>query len=224
MKGMIKMIEKYIEELRPYVIELFGKDSSGHDITHLERTKEVALYISKREGGDEIIVGISSFLHDVHRIMQNETGSYVSPKNSLPKVREILSHVDLTEEQKEKICFAIEHHEEYNWNETNVTDINALILQDADNMDAIGAIGLGRVFVYGGAHNRPMYEDVPLNTNDDYVEEKGDDESSIHHCYHKLFKLADNMNTKTGKEMAQKRVEFMKMFVKEFLDEWNFKC
>jgi len=219
------MLENYIEKLKPYVIELFGKDSSGHDITHLERTKEIALYIQSKEWGDRIIIGISAFLHDIHRIMQNETGKFVSPKDSLPKVKEILSHIDLTNEQVDEICYAIEHHEEYNWNGNNVTNINALILQDADNMDAIGAIGIGRAFCYGGAHKINMYNaDVPLNTNDDYAEALGDDETTIHHFYHKLFKLADNMNTKTGKEIAEKRIEFMKEFAKEFLDEWNFKA
>ncbi len=218
------MLEKYIEELKPYVIQLFGKDSSGHDISHLKRTMHLALYLSSKENGDEIIVGIAAFLHDIHRIMQNEVGKFVSPKDSIPKVQEILSHINLTDEQKEKICYAIEHHEDYNWNGNNVDDINSLILQDADNMDAIGAIGIGRAFVYGGAHKIDMYdESIPLNVNSDYQEETGDNESTIHHFYHKLFKLANNMNTKTGKEIAEERVEFMKLFVKQFLDEWNFK-
>ena len=154
--------------------------------------------------------------------MQNETGSFVSPKDSLTKVKEILSHIDLTEEQVDKICYCIEYHEEYNWNGNNVDDINALILQDADNLDAIGAIGIGRTFAYSGAKNRPMYDkNIPLNEENDYDEANSGDESTIHHCYHKLFKLGDNMNTNTAKELAKKRVEYMKDFVKEFLDEWN---
>ena len=198
------------------------RDSSGHDISHLIRTMNTALYLQEKEGGDRIIIGIAAFLHDVHRIMQNESGKFVSPKDSLEKVKEILSHIDLTDEQVNKICYAIEQHEEYNWNGKNVDDINTLILQDADNMDAIGAIGIGRTFSYGGSHNVIMYDDkVPLNQNDDYSESNGDDESTIHHFYHKLFKLGDNMNTTTAKNLANRRIEFMKTFVKEFLDEWN---
>lgn len=216
------MLEQYIQQLKPYVLELFSTDSSGHDISHLQRTMNTALYLQEKEGGDRIIIGIASFLHDVHRIMQNETGSFVSPKDSLTKVKEILSHIDLTEEQIDKICYCIEYHEEYNWNGNNVDDINALILQDADNLDAIGAIGIGRTFAYSGARNIVMYsEDVPLNEENNFKEENGDDESTIHHCYHKLFKLGDNMNTNTAKELAKKRVEYMKDFVKTFLDEWN---
>jgi len=89
-------------------------------------------------------------------------------------------------------------------------------------LDAIGAIGIGRTFSYGGSHNVIMYDDkVPLNQNNDYSEANGDDESTIHHFYHKLFKLGDNINTITAKKLANKRTEFMKIFVKEFLDEWN---
>ena len=216
------MLENYIEKLEPYVIDLFKRDSSGHDISHLIRTMNTALYLQEKEGGDRIIIGIAAFLHDIHRIMQNESGKFVSPKDSLEKVKEILSHIDLTDEQVNKICYAIEQHEEYNWNGKNVDDINTLILQDADNMDAIGAIGIGRTFSYGGSHNVIMYDDkVPLNQNDDYSESNGDDESTIHHFYHKLFKLGDNMNTTTAKNLANRRIEFMKTFVKEFLDEWN---
>ena len=216
------MLEEYIEQLKPYVIELFKSDSSGHDISHLIRTMKTALYIQEKEGGDRIIVGISAFLHDIHRIMQNESGKFVSPKDSIPKVKDILSHINLSEEQINKICYCIEYHEEYNWNGKNVEDINTLILQDADNLDAIGAIGIGRTFAYGGSHNVIMYDDsVPLNENNDYSEANGDDPSTIHHFYHKLFKLGNNMNTKTAKELANKRTEFMKDFVKEFLNEWN---
>jgi uncharacterized protein len=180
---------------------------------------ELALKIQSKEGGDRVIIGIAAFLHDVHRIMQSKTGKFVSPKDSLPKVREILSHIDLTDEQIEKICYAIEYHEYYNWNHNNVSDINALILQDADNLDAIGAIGIARAFNYGGAVNIRMYdENIPFNTNSDYAE------TTLHHFYHKLFKLTGNMNTKTGKKIAKKRVDFMKKFTKEFLDEWNYKA
>ncbi len=217
------MLEEYIEKLRPIISELFSKESSGHDIGHLERTMKLALYLQEKEGGDRIIIGISAFLHDIHRIMQKERGVFVAPKDSLDTVKKILSNIELTQEQIDKICYAIEFHENYNWNGENVNDINTLILQDADNLDAIGAIGIGRAFAYGGAHNMKMYDNkIPLNEESDYIEGKND-ASAIHHFYHKLFKLADNMNTKTAKEIGKQRTEFMRNFVQEFLDEWNGK-
>lgn len=215
------MLEEYIEKLKPIILELFSKESSGHDIGHLERTTKMALYLQEKEGGDRLVIGISAFLHDIHRIIQNEKGVFVSPKDSLDMIRNILSNIELTQEQVDKICYSIEFHENYNWNGENVSDINTLILQDADNLDAIGAIGIGRSFAYGGAHNIKMYDDkIPLNEESDYIEGKND-ASTIHHFYHKLFKLADNMNTKTAKEIAKQRTDFMKKFVEEFLNEWN---
>ena len=216
------MLEKYIEQIKPYVYNLFKEDSSGHDISHLIRTMNIAVNLCEKEKGDRLIVGIAAFLHDIHRIMQNETGKFVSPKDSLLKVKEILNNTDLSQEDIDKICYCIEYHEEYNWNGNNVSDINTLILQDADNLDAIGAIGIGRTFSYGGAHKVLMYDEtVPLNIDEDYSESNGDDPSTIHHFYHKLFRLADNMNTDSAKKQAIERTEFMKQFVDEFLKEWE---
>lgn len=218
------MLEEYINKLKPEVLELFKDDSSGHDITHLERTKNIALLLQKFEGGDEIVIGISAFLHDIHRIMQNETGKFVPPKDSLWKVEEILKAVDLNKEQINQIRHAIEYHEVYNWNnpKNRENDINTLILQDADNLDAIGAIGIGRSFNYGGAHNIPMYDDnVSLEIKDNYAEENEHDASTIHHFYHKLLKLGENMNTQKAKELATSRIKIMKQFADEFLSEWN---
>ena len=158
------MLEEYIEELKPVVKKLFKNDSTGHDISHLERVMKLALHIQEIEGGDRTIIGISAFLHDIHRMMQNEIGKIVLPKDSLKNIRNILSNIDLTDEQVNKICYCIEYHEVYNWNGNNVEDINTLILQDADNLDAIGAIGVGRTFSYMAVHNMPMYDDsIPLN-------------------------------------------------------------
>jgi len=218
------MLEDYIAKLKPVVTEYFKDDFTGHDIGHLERTLNNALCICKKEGGDKVIVGIAAFLHDIHRIMQNKEGRFVSPKDSLSTVREILSNIDLTEEQVEKICYCIEFHEEYNWNGNNVSDKNTLILQDADNLDAIGAIGIARTFSFGGANKIKMYDaKEALNENNNYVESMGTNESTIHHFYHKLFKLGDNMNTRTAKHLAVKRIKFMKKFVQTFLNEWNGK-
>ncbi len=216
------MLEDYIKKLRPIIINLFKKESSGHDINHLDRTMKLALYLQKEEGGDRIVIGIAAFLHDIHRIMQNEIGKFVSPKESLETVRKILSNVDLTKEQVDKICYAIEYHELYNWNGENVNDINTLILQDADNLDAIGAIGIARTFSYGGAHNVVMYDDtIPLNESNDFSENNGNDPSTIHHFYHKLFKIGEHMNTETASKLAKEKTDFMRLFVNEFLKEWN---
>jgi uncharacterized protein len=217
-------MEETIKQLEGEVKTLFLNDSSGHDIYHLKRTLNNALTIQKKEGGDKLVIAVSAFLHDIHRIISNETGKFCSPKDSLPKVREILDKTRLTKEQKRKILHCIEFHEEYSFSKEGKTenDIETLILQDADNLDAIGAIGVGRTFSYGGANNITMWIlEKPFNKY--YYDESKTDPSIIHHFYSKLLKLKENMNTKTAKKIAKERHKFMELFLKEFFDEWNGK-
>jgi uncharacterized protein len=217
-------MKEIINMLKEEVKELLHEESSGHDIYHLKRTLNIALTIQEKEGGDRLIVAVSAFLHDLHRIIQKETGKLCSPRDSLPRVKEILDKTNLTEEQKEKVLHCIKYHEEYNFskNGKTVTDIETLILQDADNLEAIGAIGIGRTFSYGGANKIVMW--VPEKPFDretyDCLE---DDPSTIHHFYSKLLKLKDNMNTETAKNMANERHKFMELFLQEFFDEWKGK-
>lgn len=219
------MLEEYIKLLRPEVEEMFKSESSGHDISHLERTMNNALYIQEKEGGNRLVVGVSAFLHDIHRLKQNETGKYCSPVESLPIVKELLGKVKFPNELINDVLNAIEHHETYNWNEDDVkTDkIEALILQDADNLDGVGAMGIARTFAYAGAHKLALYkpeQSLEEALNRKYSEDEDDEESTIHHFYHKLFKLGDFMNTKTARELAKQRTDYMKAFVNQFLNEW----
>jgi len=218
------MLEECIDKLSPIVKELCKKyKTGGHDIDHFNRTMKIALYLQSKEGGDVLIIGISSFLHDIHRLMQTEQSKYITPKDSLDEVIKIIekSKIELTSDQINKILFCIEHHEDYNWNGFNVDDINTLILQDADNLDAIGAIGIGRSFGYAALNNQVFYDDkIPLEKFDGY-EEKLKDVSNIHFLNNKLVKLGDNMNTKTAKLIAKDRVEFIKKFIDEYIKEWN---
>ena len=180
------------------------------------------LLLFKRK--NRLVIAVSAFLHDIHRIIQKETGSFCSPKDSLPKVKEILDKTDLTEEQKEKVLHCIEFHEEYNFSEKGKTveDIETLILQDADNLDSMGAIGIGRTFSYGGVHSVPMWiPEKPFDRSG--YEDSENDISTVHHFHSKLLKLKDNMNTETAKKMANERHKFMELFLQELYDEWEGK-
>ena len=218
------MLEEMIQKLTPILNDMCLKDKTGgHDMDHFIRTMKMALYLQSKEGGDPLIIGIASFLHDIHRLMQGERGEYVSPKDSLNQVIKIFetAQLDLSTEQINHILFCIEHHEDYNWNGNNVSDINTLILQDADNLDAIGAIGIGRSFGYAAIHDQPFYvESIPLEVFQGY-EEKIKDVSNVHFLNNKLIKLGDNMNTGTAKKIAESRVQFVKNFITEYLNEWN---
>lgn len=214
-------INNVIELLRGRVERMFSGESSGHDLDHLNRTKNIALKLQETEGGDRFVIGIASYLHDIHRIIEKESGEYCSPADSLDKVRDILREASISANRIDKILHSIELHEEYEFTKTGklAQDIETLILQDADNLDAIGAIGVARAFAFGGAHNIPIWKpDIPLKS-DDYDESELDP-SEIHHFYNKLLRLKDNMNTKTGKEMAENRHKFMEQFLDEFKKEW----
>lgn len=216
----MQSIDEILENLKVKVEEYFGDDATGHSIDHLERTKNYALYLCKKEGGDPIVATISAYIHDVHRIMGSKEKRFVSPKESLPVVEEFLKDVDITPLQKEKILSAIEHHEEYDFgkNKVSTNQIEALILQDADNLDAIGAVGLVRAITYSIAHNMPVYDQsVPLYRNE--YSESQNDVSTIHHIYNKLLRLGENMNTKTARKLAQKKTKLLKDFMNMYIEE-----
>ncbi len=220
----MEIIQQTIEKLEQQMEEAFSKENSGHDIYHLKRVVNLALHIQEKEGGDKLVIAVAAFLHDIHRIMQKETGKFCSPKDSLPRVKEILKKVELPEDKINNILHCIEFHEEYDFSDKGKTaqDIETLIIQDADNLDATGAVGVARAFTYGGAGNIPIWiPDIPFDRQ--AFDESEEDPSEIHHFYSKLLKLKDNINTKTGKKMAKNRHKVLEDFLKEFFGEWKGK-
>jgi uncharacterized protein len=216
-----KPLKNTLTKLEKSIYDVFSNESSGHDLHHLKRVMNLAIHIQEKEGGDLTVIAVSALLHDVHRVIQIKTGKYCSPHDSLPQIRILLGSIQLSDLQKQKILHCIEHHEEYSFSSTGKTvwDIEAQIVQDADNLDAIGAIGIGRTFSYGGAHGLDMW--IPEKPFDRKIfDEDKPDPSTIHHFYAKLLKLKSNMNTKTAKKIAQSRHDFMLEYLKEFFAEW----
>ncbi|MBS3162336.1 HD domain-containing protein [Candidatus Woesearchaeota archaeon] len=213
-------METYINQLRELIEPYFKLDNTGHDMHHLERVHQLALKIQEKEGGDRLVIGVAAFMHDFHRLMQLESGRYHHPRESLPKIREFLKKVGCPSE--EQILHCIEHHEEYRFTKTGLStgDKESLIVQDADNLDAIGAIGIARTFYYSGANKVPM--SLPITELLPY-EECANDASTIHHIKRKLLKLKDHMNTETGKKLAEIRHQRLKHFLAEFQEEWESK-
>ena len=144
--------------------------------------------------------------------MTAESGKYISPKDSIPKVKEFIEDLCLTEKQKEHILYSVEHHEEYGFGKENisVSDIESLILQDADNLDMCGAMGIIRAFKYGFQNKMKDY-DPQVELYQEKFSESKNDASSIHHIYNKLLRLAENMNTNTAKKIANEKKEIIKI-------------
>ena len=215
-------LQEIINKLGKEIKLMFHSESSGHDIYHLRRVLNLALHLQEKEGGDKEIIAISAFLHDIHRIMQKETGKFCSPENSLLKIKQICKKIKIPKFKLTKILHCIEFHEQYDFSEEGKTtnDIETLILQDADNLDALGAIGIGRTFTFGGLNKLPLWKPERPFDRETFDESKKD-YSTIHHFYSKLLKLKDNMNTKTALKMASKRHKFMECFLDEFFKEWK---
>ncbi|ELY95330.1 metal dependent phosphohydrolase [Natrialba chahannaoensis JCM 10990] len=197
-------------------------DASGHDIHHAWRVFSLGRRLADKEGADGLVVGAAALTHDLHRVVGGD--EFVHPRDTLPTVRDILENVDFPTERIEAVCHCVAVHEEYDFDyghgdERGADTIEAAIIQDADNLDAIGAVGIARAFAYGGAHDNPMWTADP---SPDWVAwskaETGG--STLEHLEEKLVHLQENMNTDTGRRLAAERHAFLLEFRERFEREW----
>jgi uncharacterized protein len=205
-----------IERAKAYVKEKFENEFSGHDYFHTLRVFNMATRIAKAEGANLEIVQLSSLLHDVDdRKISPET--YESQANA----RDFLISNDVDDETIEIICQIIREIS-FGSNDVRPQTPEGQCVQDADRLDAIGAIGIARAFAYGGNHNRHMYHpDIKPSLNMTKEEYRKSESTTINHFYEKLFKLTSLMNTETAIKIAKEREAYMKEFVSRFLYEWN---
>ncbi|MCD8510503.1 MAG: HD domain-containing protein [Bacillus sp. (in: Bacteria)] len=205
-----------IENAEKLVKQVFSGDATGHDWYHTDRVRKNALYICEKEGGNPFICELAALLHDVVDEKFN-----VSEDKAMEDLKTWLDGEGVAEETREEIITCIETVSFKGGNNEDPVSINGRIVQDADRLDAIGAIGVARCFMYAGAKGDPMYmpDTAPReNMTKEQYREKG---SAINHFYEKLFKLQTLMKTDTGRQMAKERHEFMESFVQQFLKEWN---
>lgn len=212
----ILMNVELIKQAQIYVKDKFENEFSGHDYFHTLRVFNMATHIAEREGAKLEIVQLAALLHDVDdRKISPET--YKTQANA----REFLSSNGVDDEATECICKIIREIS-FGSNEGVPTTIEGQCVQDADRLDAIGAIGIARAFAYGGNHNRHMYHpDIKPNLNMTKEEYRRSESTTINHFYEKLFKLTSLMNTPTALQIAKEREAYMKEFVSKFLDEWE---
>lgn len=200
-----------------FVKEFFVSEASGHDYFHTLRVYNLAKTICNKEGANEELVSLVALLHDVD-------DRKISPETTKNKdnARKFLLENNVSKGNIELICTLIGEIS-YKGNESKASStLEGRIVQDADRLDAIGAIGVARAFAYGGNHNRVMHDpnELPkLNMNEE--EYKNHVSTTLNHFYEKLFNLKELMNTDTAKELAISREEYMKEFVDRFLEEWD---
>ena len=211
------MDKTIIDDALRFVKNIFKGESSGHDYFHTFRVFNTATKIAQRENADLVTVQLAALLHDVDDIK-------LSPETHEEKKKAVtfLKGHGVSEEKIKTVCQIIDEVSFKGTDSVVPQTIEGKCVQDADRLDAIGAIGIARAFAYGGSHKRVMHdpEQKPaLNMN--AGEYRKHVSTTINHFYEKLFLLKDLMNTVTAKEIAQKREEYMKCFVSQFLAEWD---
>ncbi|SFP10966.1 uncharacterized protein SAMN05216343_10376 [Oscillibacter sp. PC13] len=211
MKDLTLLTERAVSCLR----DLFQGESSGHDLHHTLRVYRTAMSIAESEGGDRTVIALAALLHDAddQKLFHTE---------NLANARAFLQENGISPELEERICAVIREISYRGTDSVTPATPEGKIVQDADRLDAVGAIGIARAFAFGGSRGRPIHdpEEAPKLTMSaaEYAANQG---TSINHFYEKLLKLKDLMNTEYGRQLAAERHAFMEQFLTEFYAEWN---
>lgn len=211
-----------IEATKAFVKETLKNAEGGHDWFHIERVYKNAMLIVKNEKADKLVVILGALLHDIADSKFHNGDSTVGPKVATAFL--LKQNVDTTIiNHVVKIIENISYSSNIG-KDTAFKSIELDIVQDADRLDALGAIGIARTLNYGGFKNRTIYNpEIKPNLNMTKAQYKASNAPTINHFYEKLLLLKDKMNTKTGYKIAEKRHDYMVDFLEQFYDEWNGK-
>jgi uncharacterized protein len=202
-----------------FVKEKLENAEGGHDWFHIERVFKNAVLISKNEVCDVTVVKLGALLHDIADSKFHDGDETVGPRIA----RKFLESEKVDEEIIMHVVNIIENISYKGGNfEKKFSSIELDVVQDADRLDAIGAIGIARTFNYGGFKNRALYDpNIAPNSSMTKEEYKKNDSPTLNHFYEKLLLLKDKMNTHTGKQIAQERHHYMEGFLAQFYAEWE---
>ncbi|UFH36291.1 HD domain-containing protein [Flavobacterium acetivorans] len=202
-----------------FVKEKLHQAEGGHDWFHIERVYRNALLIATTENGDLTVIKLAALLHDIADSKFHDGDETVGPKLA----RTFLETQNVNEATIAHVVKIIENISFKGGNvQRDFTSIELDIVQDADRLDAIGAIGIARTFNYGGFKNRTLYDPkIAPNTKMTKEEYKNNEAPTLNHFYEKLLLLKDKMNTDTGKKIAKERHRYMEGFLSQFYAEWD---
>ena len=202
-----------------FVKQQLENAEGGHDWFHIERVYKNALLIAEGVDCDLIVVKLGALLHDIADSKFHGGDETVGPKTA----RTFLESQNVKEDIILHVIAIIENISFKGGNfEKKFNSKELEIVQDADRLDAIGAIGIARTFNYGGFKNRPLYNpNIQPNMNMNKEEYKNSESPTLNHFYEKLLLLKDKMNTETGKEIAKERHRYMEGFLSQFYAEWD---
>lgn len=211
--------EKLINDTIAFVKSELENAEGGHDWFHIERVYKNTLAIAKNEKCDLLVCQLGALLHDIADSKFHNGDEEIGPK----KARQFLESENVSEDVIEHVIQIINNISFKGGNfEKQFNSIELQIVQDADRLDAIGAIGIARTFNYGGFKNRTIYNpEIAPNLTMSKEEYKNSEAPTINHFYEKLLLLKDKMNTVSGKKIAAKRHVYMEDFLEQFYAEWN---
>jgi uncharacterized protein len=213
-------MSEIIDKTKQFVKSALENDASGHDWWHIVRVHTTAKNLAEQENANLFIVEMAALLHDLADEKLNETEEI-----GLKKVEDWLVSCAVEEVYREQILTIIKNISFKGGNRPPQTTIEGKVVQDADRLDALGAVGIARTFAYAGAKGDIIFDpNLPVRetmTKDEYRNGKS---TPINHFYEKLFKLKDLMNTYTAKVLAEQRHQFMINYLQQFMKEWNGKA
>ena len=213
--------EEIVNVIEKYVRSLCENEASGHDWWHIKRVYNNAMLINQKEKANEFIITMIAYMHDLydHKFYDGDISL---------KLEETLKELEIYDKVPKKdieniIYSCVNLGFSANFNGKKELSKEGKIVQDADRLDGLGAMGIARTFAYGGKKGKPMHnpESIKLATEEQYKNEGSD--TSISHFYDKLLKLKDLMNTDTAKEIAKQRHEYLEGFLEQFYSEWDGK-
>ena len=211
--------DQIINKTKEYVKNKLYGEGTGHDWWHILRVYKISIYIGKKENADMLIVELTALLHDIADWKFNEGSSEIGLKLS----KEWLTSLGVDGSIITKITNIIGTMS-FKGGTTNAKQetIEGKVVQDADRLDAIGAIGIARAFAYGGYKERELYNpNIKPQKHIDFEQYKKSIGTTVNHFYEKLLLLKDLMNTETGNSMAKERHEFMEEYLNHFFSEWD---
>ena len=209
--------QEQLEAMKQYAKRVLDSDTSGHDWSHIERVVNTTKTIAQEEGADLFICEAAALLHDVidDKIVKD-------PIVALKELKEFLTSIEITYEQIDAIESIITRMSFKNHKEQQELSLEGKVVQDADRLDAIGAIGIARVMCYSGSTGRPIHR-PELKPREELTPEeyRNGESTAIMHFYEKLLKLKELMNTDYGRELAKGRHAFLEMYLEQFYEEWE---
>ena len=213
--------EKIITATIAFVKKELKNTEGGHDWFHIERVFKNALLISKDEKVDTFVISLAALLHDIA-----DPKFYNGDETIGPRIAsEFLTNQNVSKEIIQHVVNIIQHisyKNSFDKEMKTFTSKELEVVQDADRLDAIGAIGISRCFNYGGFKNRALYDpEIIPDLNMTKEQYKNSDAPTLNHFYEKLLLLKDQMNTASGKKIAAERHQYMEEFLKQFYDEWD---